>query len=337
MERIIVKCSESWLIGALTQIGWWALGPPEISGCFNSPQTKLFYIEENVFLMEYLQRTHILRNQGSGWGTSPNETGCQAKPFQSGSRCVSACGMASHPRPACLSCGFRTFQPFSEQPSLTGAEWKAKQGCPTSWASVPSLSWRKASLDSPPVLSSLADTPRGPGLGWRERDRSQGCRPLWGRRGCGPKPRGFLTFCDFRPSRSLRSQLLLIFSQDSKNLVTGKRHRGPKGLLRGVPERLCRLEDAEWKREPGGIAGRLEGPLSRRTCSSGEVPNSSSLRPRSLSGPDRHWSSMTYQCCWWTHCQDRADRTPKDWWWRREEEKEEGRRERDRHREARYW
>ena len=48
----------------------------------------------------------------------------------------------------------------------------------------------------------------------------------------------------------------LIFSQDSKNLVTGKTQRRLRELLRGVPERLCSLEDAEWKREPGEIAGR---------------------------------------------------------------------------------
>ena len=50
-----------------------------------------------------------------------------------------------------------------------------------------------------------------------------------------------------------------IFSQDSKNLVSGMTQGGQRELLRGVPGRLCCLEKTEWKRGQTVGTGRVAG------------------------------------------------------------------------------
>lgn len=101
MERLIIKFSESRLIGALKQIGTWALGHiqkyPVVSTALKQNPS---IIEENVFLCGILaedkcSQKPMLRLTG----TNPNKTQvCQAKPLQLGNRCVqSACCIAYHP------------------------------------------------------------------------------------------------------------------------------------------------------------------------------------------------------------------------------------------------
>lgn len=201
--------------------------------------------------MEYLQRTHILRNQGSGWGTSPNENRFAKRSFQSGSRCVQCCGMASHPRPTCLSCGFRTFQPFSEQPSATVGRVESQAGLSHFLGQCSQPLLKKSLAWFSPVLSSLADTPRGPGLGWRERTGAKGAGHVREERRRPQAPR-IPHLLRLQASRSLRSESCFSFLARFKNLVTGKTQRGPKGLLRGgswkaVPPGGCRVEKRTWR------------------------------------------------------------------------------------------
>lgn len=217
--------------------------------------------------VEYLLRTNVLRNQCSGW---QGRTQIKHR-FAKLSHCnwetdVSSLHAASHTtqRYMYLSCGFRTFQPFSEQPPYR-TEGKAKKGHPTFQVSVPNLFWRGGTFDFSTVLWSLADTPRGQVWGGGSRTRSQRCRLLWGRRELVPKPCGVLTFWGFRPSRSLRSESCFSFLARSRRTWSLERHReGGGSCSEGF------LEDcAAWERQsgkearlwgPGRTAGRLEDP-----------------------------------------------------------------------------
>ena len=71
---------------------------PEISGCFNSPQTKPFYIEENVLPSGILVEDTRFQKPGLRLRDKPKYNRfAKLSHFSREADGSSACGMASHP------------------------------------------------------------------------------------------------------------------------------------------------------------------------------------------------------------------------------------------------